>query len=138
MLGAGMCSELKLQRPSGMNALDRSLSFCPSSLNTALELQDLGTASSNGKNLGRNPSLAFGWMLCTEELILGWKGWEEALRLGRTAGMGLGLSPGGSEWDWKGKDGTGTYWSGFSPVWIRRWMIKLLLVRKERAQNSQM
>lgn len=32
----------------------------------------------------------------------------------------------------------GTHCSGFSPVWMRLWMTRLLLVRKERAQNSQM
>lgn len=83
-----------------------------------------------------------------EELISGWKGWQETPRLSRAAGMGLGLTEGGGTgiyWGvaltgiyWPGRDGTGTYWRGFSPVWIRRWMIKLLLVRKERAQNSQM
>lgn len=31
-----------------------------------------------------------------------------------------------------------THCRGFSPVWIRLWIIKLLLVRKERAQNSHM
>lgn len=31
-----------------------------------------------------------------------------------------------------------THCSGFSPVWMRRWMTRLLLVRKDRAQNSQM
>ena len=31
-----------------------------------------------------------------------------------------------------------THCRGFSPVWMRRWMTKLLLVRKDRAQNSQM
>lgn len=31
-----------------------------------------------------------------------------------------------------------THCRGFSPVWMRRWMTRLLLVRKDRAQNSQM
>lgn len=35
-------------------------------------------------------------------------------------------------------EGGSTHWRGFSPVWMRLWMMRLLLVRKERAQNSQM
>lgn len=31
-----------------------------------------------------------------------------------------------------------THCRGFSPVWMRRWMTRLLLVRKDLAQNSQM